>query len=382
MKKVCVSFKASAIILMLLFAAGNSDAQKNFTANKIGETLNFPDDRNQTGAVIKDKNPEPSGVEAIGSGKYLLIADDKDLEENDKGTGLALKIVEASSGKVVKTLVETFAAEKRNPKWEALAKDTEGNYYVVGQHSEDRNASFEKLAAKSRLFRFRLSNEWETDPMNFAIDAASVIELNIKDSFTKDLNIYNESPVLNKVKIEGLAVSGRGCKKKLFIGLRDDPLTQDITRIYSGDLPVLETSSERKITLTPLFKFDAGTPTLIAGTIEHFKLSSLEYAENLKGFFILTSTENDQTNKFFGNALWFVGDETITAAPTDETDKFKKVSIKNILEFAPAMKAEGFALLPFADGKKMRAAIVFDNDWSKTKITGALEIFEITDVRK
>ena len=374
MRKINKSFKAAAFLFIMLFAAGNFDAQ-DFTVTKIGSTLEFPDDRDHNGAVIKKdgkvKEFEPSGVEPIGNGMYLLIANDK-----DNGDGLALKIVEASSGKVIKALSKNFQDSTKNPKWEALAKDSGGNYYVIGSHNSDETAA--QTVTRSRLFRFRLTNECEKDPMKFAINETSIREMSITDSLSR-LKIYDTDPQKNGVKIEGLAVRETGSGKELLIGLREDPSKKDITKIYFAELPDLEKAiGITKLSLKPMFKFDAKKPAQ-KGSTEHFKLSSLEYAEKLKGFLIVTSTEEKVTNKFQGNALWFISDDAITAAKKDESDGFKEVSTKNIYEFDPEMKAEGITVMPFANGKTMRAVIIFDNDGLSH---GALEILEITDVRK
>lgn len=369
MKRIKITFKIAAVFVALFLIAPNSGAQ-DFKMEKLGDTLEFPDDRDESGAVIPNKKFEPSAIEAIGNGKYLLVANDKD--NND---GLALKIVEAASGKVIKALSENIQNSKKNPKWEALAKDAEGNFYVIGSHNDETDAA--KLATRSRLFRFRLSSEWEQDPMKFAIDMSSVRELNVKDSFTA-LKIYDAAPSSNKLKIEGLAVRGMGCRKELFIGLREDPYKADITRIYSAKLPdcELERDVVTKLSMKPMFRFTPGKPKSLP-TVP-FKLSSLEYVERLKGFLVVTSTE-DSSNKFHGNAVWFVDDEMLAAAKSNATDGFKELSLKNIYEFKPEMKAEGLGVLTFADGKKMRLVIVFDND---AITNGALEVLEITDNRK
>lgn len=227
------------------------------------------------------------------------------------------------------------------------------------------------------MFRFRLSNEWEENPLNFSIDTASVRELNVKDSFAA-LGIYDADPKKNKLKIEGLEVRGFGCRKEFFIGLREDPWKANIVRVYAGELPDLEAAKTIvNLTVKQFFKFAPGKPQS-SPTTESFKLSSLEYVEKLKGFLIVTSTE-DQQNKFHGNALWFIGDDLTTTIEPDKTDGFKAVSLKNIYEFEPEMKAEGISLLPFGNGNKIKLAIVFDNDAFKN---GALQILELTDNRK
>ncbi len=369
MKRTKIIYKIATVWIALFVIAAASAAQ-DFKVEKTGNTLELLEDRDQNGVVIANKKSEPSGVEPIGSGKYLLAANDKDNDD-----GLSLKIIEASTGKVIKTLAENLQNSKKNPKWEALAKDAEGNFYVIGSHNDESDAA--KLATRSRMFRFRLSSEWEENPLNFSIDTASVRELNVKDSFAK-LGIYDADPKKNKLKIEGLEVRGIGCRKELLIGLREDPLKANMVRVYAGELPDSEAAQTIvNVSVKPFFKFAAGKPQS-SPTTEFFKLSSLEYVEKLKGFLIVTSTE-DTKNKFHGNALWFIGDAQTAAIKLDKTDGFKAVSLKNIYEFEPEMKAEGLSLLPFANSNKIKLAIVFDNDAIKH---GALQILELTDNRK
>lgn len=366
MKKASVFFRLTAFLFILLFIAGNYDAQ-DFEVTR-GAIVKIPEDRDEKGNVIKKKKGEiqkfePSGVEPIGSGRFLLVANDDDFADK----GLALKIVDASNGKVIKTLSEDIAKSTRNPKWEALAKDAEGNYYVIGAHNEAELGV--KLAAKSRLFRFRLSSEWETDPMKFSIDMSSVRELRVKDSLAT-LKIYD--PNKNQVKIEGLAVRGRGCEKELFIGLREAPFEKNIPMVLSGKIPASDAASGAiiDVPMERSFKFDAGKPK---DSPIHFQLSSLEYVEKLKGFLILTSTEADE--KFFGNALWFVSDE---AAKNDKPDDFKELSAKDIFKFNfddPGMKAEGIAVMPSPNGQSTKVVVVYDNDDSPQP--AALEFLEL-----
>jgi hypothetical protein len=95
----------------------------------------------------EDKRIEPSGVAPIGDGSLLLVACDK----ND-----SLLVVEAAPAQVKQWLSPgTF---DNRPKWEDLARDDEGNYYVIGSRFVDEPAEAgaqRKFMDVSRLLRFR-----------------------------------------------------------------------------------------------------------------------------------------------------------------------------------------------------------------------------------
>ncbi len=62
----------------------------------------------------------------------------------------------------------------------------------------------------------------------------------------------------------------------------------------------------------------------------------MEYVPALKGFLVVTATE-DADNVFHGNTLWFVADDTTGVA--------RKIEV-----FGVAMKAEGLAVLGASTG--------------------------------
>lgn len=69
----------------------------------------------------EDRKIEPSGVALIGNGRLLLVACDKNA---------CLSVVEAATG-WIKQSFSVGVIDKR-PKWEDLAHDDEGAYYVIG----------------------------------------------------------------------------------------------------------------------------------------------------------------------------------------------------------------------------------------------------------
>lgn len=298
---------------------------------------------------------EPSAVVPIGDGRFLLVADDKDIK------GRSLKIVDAASGKVLRTL-DRFQPTDKNPKWEAMTKDDDGNYYVIGSHNHA--SDLEKLASRSQMYRFRLLNELESDPSKINVDTKTVSELSVKEAFA-EMKLYSKLPASNKLKIEGLAVRSTSNGKQIIIGLREP---SEAVSVYAATLPVEwpKPGFMVGLPLGPLFTFKAGAAS--SGT--PYKLSSIEYVADLGGFIVLTSTEKEGPDGkpiFEGNALWFISDKTDPANPVAATQK--------IHEFGVGMKAEGITRVISTNANSYRFAVVFDNDAEDSKIPGALQYF-------
>ena len=90
---------------------------------------------------------EASGVEPIGDGRLLLVAHDKKVP---------LRVIETATGRQVGPLLtcDKFPAETpKSSKWEGMAHDSEGNYYLVGSHSGKTQGERDEHA---KLIRFRL----------------------------------------------------------------------------------------------------------------------------------------------------------------------------------------------------------------------------------
>jgi hypothetical protein len=194
-----------------------------------------------------------------------------------------LRIVSASDGALIKLFQIPGAPEK--PKWEALTKDEEGFFYLIGSHAAKSKDDAAKLLARSRLYRFKL--KMSEDPSKIEIDASSpIIEFDIKSSL-KDLGIYTDNPSGKNVKIEGLAVKTIEGVKHLIFGMREPSVSVDV---YSAALPSEIKDRIIKISLKPYFQFDAKTTS----DQTRFQLSSIEYVSNWKGFLILTSSETTE----------------------------------------------------------------------------------------
>ena len=142
---------------------------------------------------------EASGVEPIGDGRRALVAHDK---------APALHVVDLATGRLVGAAITSprFPPQtKSGPKWEGMARDAEGNFYLVGSHSGKTDA---EKAEKSTLLRFRLKDGSGDVP---AIDDDSVVRWQIARSLASVLKAAGlDEAKVGKRKIEGLAVRERG----------------------------------------------------------------------------------------------------------------------------------------------------------------------------
>jgi hypothetical protein len=278
---------------------------------------------------------EASGVEPIGDGKRFLVAHDK---------ATPLYVVDATTGAILGAPITSPRfpeTSKIGPKWEGMALDGQGCYYVIGAHSGKTD---EERAAKSHLLRFRLK-----DSDAPAIDDASVVRFEIARSLVGALKAAGlDDEAVAKRKIEGLAIREKSGRRELAIGLREPG---DKVRAFVAD--VTDKADGAELELKPLFAFDAGTREGVPA-----QLTTLEYVPALGGFLVATATE-DKDNAFHGNTLWFVAD--------GQSDTARKVGV-----FEVAMKAEGLAVLGVSEGPNgrtdVRLLITFDNDPHTTKI--------------
>lgn len=284
---------------------------------------------------------EASGVEPIGDGHRILVAHDKHP---------ALFVVDVATGRIIGQPITSSKFPEPSkfggPKWEGMARDSEGNYYIIGAHVGKTD---EERASKSVMLRFRLK---ESDQP--AIDDASVVRWDIAHALESVLKEQGLAEVqVAKRKIEGLAIreskkaDGSACRE-LVIGLR---APTDKVRTFAADISN-GPSTDADLELKPLFSFEAETRE--GQTSE---LTSLEYIPQLGGFLVVTASE-DEDNAFHGNTLYFMADGETTHA-------------HKIATFEVAMKAEGLTVLGAEkDGSKtaVKLLITFDNDPHATKI--------------
>jgi len=326
----------------------------------------------------EDRKIEPSGVEPIGDGTLLLVACDK---------SESLAVVEAATGRIKQWLkLGTF---KNMPKWEDLARDDEGAYYVIGSRFVEEPAeegTQKKLMDVSRLLRFRLRSDG-AGGAPFVIDSESIIEWDIGDALAAEG--YHRDPRKNEVNIEGLTVrtlrdaaGGHVTMRELVVGLRKP---HNSIRAYAANITELP-APNAKLALSPLFRFHAGKR---AGVLS--QLSSLDYLPEWNGFFILTSTE-DKNNHYHGNTLWFLSDEKISASRPAELppDKLKLADLRpvepqKVWLFGLDGKAEGISVLSEeaassgSQARRARVALVYDNDTAKTGNLGLMQFITLLE---
>ena len=278
---------------------------------------------------------EPSGVAPIGDGRRVLVALDG---------AASLHVVDVETGEFVGGPLGSPKfppTSKFGPKWEGMALDSEGNYYLVGSHSGKTD---EERADSSSVVRFRL-RAGETP----AIDDASVVRWDIARSLEAALRAQklDEKRVAER-KIAGLAIREAGGRRQLVIGVRTP---DDKVRAFAADITAAP-SPDASLELRPIFTFDAGSCEGVTA-----QLTSLEYVPAMSGFLVLTAAEGAD-NTFHGNTLWLVADGETRRARAYAT-------------FEVAMKAAGLAVLGVeASGHltTIKLLITYDNDPHATRI--------------
>ncbi|MBV8310381.1 MAG: hypothetical protein JO344_08355 [Planctomycetaceae bacterium] len=298
---------------------------------------------------------EASGVEPIGDGRLLLVAHDKKVP---------LRVIETATGRQVGPLLTCakFPAETpKSSKWEGIARDSEGNYYLVGSYSGKTPGERDEHA---KLIRFRLKTQPGTNGGldAVAIDEGSVISWRLASPLIQALQHEGlDAKAVDQRKIEGLAIrelpagpDGR-VRRKLVIGLRQP---DDLVRTFVADITV-PPAPDAELALARLFAFDPGEREGVCS-----QLTSLEYLAVWKGFLVITATEDDQ-NAFHGNTLWFVPDDRIAQGNSSP------ILADKVWTFEAAMKAEGLCVLPQAgvtDPGTVRLVVTYDNDPHATHI--------------
>jgi hypothetical protein len=271
---------------------------------------------------------EPSAVELIDAGTYLLVVNDKKPD---------LLVVDAEKREIkANLLIQGFWD------WEAMAKDSENNYYLIG--------------SQSHLIRFRL-NEKEKDPAKIKIESEPVL-LDIKKSFDSIKQVLKDQTI----EIEGLAVLESGGTKELIVGIRTN----------SGTVHIYRVALTGELSLKPFFHFDVKKTQDV-----NWHLSSIEYVPDWKGFLIVLSTENKATNEFYGNMLWFVSDKKLEGLQQGSTGYIGKVTPRKVEVFEEKMKAEGLVVV-CSNKAKLKVVIVFDNDYSRKKQAAALAFVDLS----
>jgi hypothetical protein len=311
------------------------------------ESLPVPLTRHEAAGDAVDTKIEASAVEPVGDGSsFLLIAHDKD-------QGL---IVVTPEGRIIDPPITCSAFPKglkAGPKWEGMARDEKGNYYVIGAHSGTTAAERDERAY---LLRFRLKEGDSNTPP--AIDDTSVVRWQVKEPLGQAMAAEGLSP--EAMKIEGLATRSRDGKTELFVGLREPT---DLVRVYVADIST-PPANDAPLSFHRLFAFQPGTSEGVQRT-----LTSLHYVPSWHGFLIVTASE-DEDNAFHGNTLWFLADDRI------EADGRSRPEVA--WNFEVAMKAEGLCELPSPDGKTLRLVVTYDNDPHATHIPSRMQIIRLS----
>jgi hypothetical protein len=301
---------------------------------------------------LRDGRPdvaiESSGVEPLGEGRQVLVAD---------GKAGALHVVDVATGSLVGSPLSSPKfppARGTGPKWAGMALDSEGNYYLVGSHS---GKSDEERAASSVVVRFRVR---AGEPP--AIDDGSVVRWDVARSLETALAGQGlDAARVAERRVEGLAIREGGGRRELVIGLRKP---DDKVRAFTADITEAP-SRDAALELRPLFAFDAGRREGVAA-----QLTSLEYISVMGGFLVLTSTVGAD-NSFRGNTLWLVANGQRRQAREYET-------------IEAGMKAGGLAVLGVksAGGRtEIKLLITYDNDPQATKIPSRFQTATIVHDR-
>jgi hypothetical protein len=297
-----------------------------------------------------DGKLEASGVEPIGNGRLVLVAHDKTEP---------LYVVETATGRILSNEVTCKAFPHglaTGPKWEGMARDDDGNYYIIGAHSGKTDA---ERAEKAYLFRFRIKGGVGEAPVT--IDESSVVRWQVAAGLASALAKQVQDPALQaKLKIEGLTIWKRRDafgkpRVELVVGLREP---SDLVRTFSADITATPAAGG-ELTFNHLFSFPAGTHE---GSTR--QLTSLLHLPAWNGFIVATATE-DSDNVFHGNTLWFVADDQIKGEGN--------VTPIKVTDFEAAMKCEGLSELPGSDVRQARLVATYDNDPHATKIPSRIQ---------
>ena len=169
---------------------------------------------------------EASAAEPIGDGSRFLLAHDKHP---------AIFIVDVATGRIMGDPITSSKLPAPSPlggpKWEGMARDSEGCFYLIGAHV---GKTEEERVNKSVLVRFRLQ-----EGNSPAIDDASVVRWDISRSLVEVLKTQGLSPKrIGERKIEGLAIresktADGSLHRELVIGLRNP---SDRVRSFAADI--------------------------------------------------------------------------------------------------------------------------------------------------
>jgi hypothetical protein len=272
---------------------------------------------------------EPSGVAPVGDGRRVLVANEQ---------AVSLQVVDLATGAILGEPLGSAkfpASTAPGPNWGGMARDSEGNYYLIGSHGGKDDV---ERAASSVVIRFRLR---AGEPL--AIDDSSVVRWDVARALEAALRSEGlDASRVAQRRVEGLAVREGGGRRQLVIGLSQP---DDKVRAYSADITTAPKSGT-ELKLRPVFAFAPGPRE---GVVP--RLTSLEFVAEMGGFIILTSSVGAD-NAFRGNTIWYIPNYEKEAAIPYET-------------FEKGMKAGGLAVLGVTstgDRTEINLLITYDND--------------------
>ncbi|MGC8640868.1 MAG: hypothetical protein ACP5XB_13455 [Isosphaeraceae bacterium] len=356
-----------ALFSAALLAAGWEVRADDFTVRPVTFPAPFHEAAGQGSTEFRlDNVVEASGVQPIGNGRLLLVAHDKKVP---------LRVIETATGRQVGPVLtcDKFPAETpKSSKWEGMAQDSAGNFYLVGSHSGKTD---DERSQHAKLIRFRLKPAPGANGSDagVAIDENSVTCWRIAGPLVRTLQQDGISAQgVSQRKIEGLALREHGgpdgrVRRELVFGLRQP---DDLVRTFAADITG-DPAPDAELPLHHLFSFDAGEREGV-----RCQLTCLEYLPAWKGFLAVTATE-DEHNVFHGNTLWFVPDTRISAS------REAPVQADRVWTFEVAMKAEGLCVLPQPAGQQttprtIHLLVTFDNDPHSTHIPSRYQLVNLS----
>ena len=234
---------------------------------------------------------EASALEPIGDGRRLLVAHDKDP---------ALYVVDIGTGRILGEPITSPRFPKKNeggPKWEGMARDSEGNFYLIGAHNgktdagasnQERPDSVSPQGQRSARDRRCLDHDMARRPF------AGGRPEGRRTRRRRGRQAKSRRPDDPRTENRLTARPAASCLSAF--ASRKTRSTSSSADISACPLP------DAELELKPAFAFPAEPREGQAS-----ELTSLEYVPALGGFLVVTASE-DTANAFHGNTLWFVAD--------------------------------------------------------------------------
>ncbi len=275
---------------------------------------------------------EPSAVQQLADGRFLIIEDDK----KHPFTLLTLSLDGRISSIEPQIVGGDSAAQKLND-LEGLTLDRLGHFYAVTSHSRNRDG--DNQSSRNKLVRFRVEADQVTD--------ARVIK-GLKSALLAAHPVLAKAARIRDVKdeggfnIEALAISID--QQRLMISFRS-PLHDQRAVIASVENPVEAFESAAKPQVSP---------SLITLDLDGDGIRGMCHVPALKGYLITAGPASSASVQF---RLWFWSGEAVDAA--------RRVRVSGLVGFE---HAEG--VCPAVIAGQQRILIVSD-DGNRSQARGA-----------